>query len=85
MSSRDTATITHVALSVVPSPAAARRRAWLLLAIAVAQGALGYVQYFLGIPELLVGLHVLGATLVWITVLFVPAALRSRGVDALAS
>jgi len=28
---------------------------------------LGYVQYFLGVPELLVGLHILGSTLVWIT------------------
>jgi cytochrome c oxidase assembly protein subunit 15 len=35
--------------------------------IAVAQGAIGYVQYFTGIPELLVAAHLLGATLVWIS------------------
>jgi cytochrome c oxidase assembly protein subunit 15 len=34
--------------------------------IAVAQGAIGYIQYFTGIPEILVAAHLLGATLVWI-------------------
>jgi len=34
--------------------------------IALAQGAIGYVQYFTGIPEILVAAHLLGATLVWI-------------------
>ena len=68
-----------VALSVLPVPAVARRRAWILLAIALAQGALGYTQYFTGLPELLVGLHVLGAVLLWIATLFIPSALRTRG------
>jgi cytochrome c oxidase assembly protein subunit 15 len=30
------------------------------------QGAIGYVQYFTGLPELIVGFHLLGSTLVWI-------------------
>ena len=34
--------------------------------IALAQGAIGYIQYFTGIPEILVAAHLLGATLVWI-------------------
>jgi cytochrome c oxidase assembly protein subunit 15 len=34
--------------------------------ISLSQGVLGYIQYFLGVPELLVGLHILGTTLVWI-------------------
>lgn len=34
--------------------------------IALAQGGIGYVQYFTGVPEILVGVHLLGATLVWI-------------------
>jgi cytochrome c oxidase assembly protein subunit 15 len=34
--------------------------------IVLAQGAIGYVQYFTGIPEILVAAHLLGATLVWI-------------------
>lgn len=69
-----------VALSLVDSPASARRRAWLLLAIALAQGVIGYTQYFTGLPELLVIVHVIGALGVWITCLFIPPALRSRGV-----
>jgi cytochrome c oxidase assembly protein subunit 15 len=35
--------------------------------IALAQGAIGYLQYFTGIPEILVAAHLLGATLVWIS------------------
>ncbi len=47
---------------------AARAAAWLLLAVTLAQGAVGYVQYFTGLPALLVGLHMLGAgLLVWAT------------------
>jgi len=34
--------------------------------ITLAQGVLGYIQYFTGIPEILVGFHLLGAVLVWI-------------------
>ena len=34
--------------------------------IALAQGAIGYIQYFTGIPEILVAAHLLGATFVWI-------------------
>ncbi|WP_402466211.1 COX15/CtaA family protein [Isoptericola aurantiacus] len=46
----------------------ARRGAWVLLAVTLAQGAIGYTQYFTGLPELLVGLHMLGAALlVWAT------------------
>jgi heme a synthase len=69
-----------VVLAVVHAPAAAKRRAWLLLAIAVVQGLLGYTQYFTGLPVVLVIIHVLGSALVWVTVLFIPAALRTRGV-----
>jgi len=37
------------------------------LVVSLAQGAIGYVQYFTGLPELIVGAHLLGATLVWIS------------------
>ena len=43
-----------------------RRWLYIFLFISIAQGALGYIQYFLGVPELLVGLHLLGSVLVWI-------------------
>ena len=41
---------------------------WLrvFIALAFGQGALGYIQYFLGVPEGLVALHLLGSVLVWI-------------------
>jgi len=35
------------------------------LLICLAQGLIGYVQYFTGLPELIVAAHLLGATLVW--------------------
>ena len=34
--------------------------------LALAQGAIGYIQYIKGVPELLVGTHLLGSSLVWI-------------------
>lgn len=42
---------------------AVSRAALLLLAVMVLQGVIGYVQYFNGLPEILVGLHMLGAGL----------------------
>jgi cytochrome c oxidase assembly protein subunit 15 len=35
------------------------------LLICLSQGLIGYVQYFTGLPELIVAAHLLGATLVW--------------------
>ena len=45
-----------------------RAKRWLVIftILAFAQGAIGYIQYFLGVPELLVGFHLLGSVLVWI-------------------
>jgi cytochrome c oxidase assembly protein subunit 15 len=40
-----------------------------LLVVLLAQAALGYWQYFAGVPALLVAFHVLGAALVWLAVL----------------
>jgi cytochrome c oxidase assembly protein subunit 15 len=67
-----------VALTVTHAPWRARRRAYLLLGIALAQGLVGYTQYFTGLPELLVVIHVIGAVLVWIAALLIPPALRTR-------
>ena len=47
------------------APAAARRRGAVLLGVLLAQAAVGYVQYFTGVPVVLVGIHILGAALVW--------------------
>ncbi len=67
------------ALHVTDSPGRARRGALVLLGVELAQGVIGYVQYFLAVPAILVGLHVLGATLVWIAALRVVFLMRSRG------
>jgi len=40
-----------------------------LMAAVVTQAAIGYFQYFTGVPALLVGVHVAGATLIWIMIL----------------
>ena len=49
-----------------------------LLVVLLAQGAIGYVQYFTNVPETLVVVHMLGSCLVWIAVLRVLLALRAR-------
>jgi heme a synthase len=50
------------------APADLWRPLSMLLGLIVAQGALGYLQYFTDVPALLVGFHVAGATLVWMAV-----------------
>jgi cytochrome c oxidase assembly protein subunit 15 len=44
-------------------------RGRLVLGAVVAQGALGYLQYFAGVPEIMVAGHVLGSVIVWVAVL----------------
>lgn len=51
-------------LHATGASAAARRAAKLLLATEIAQGAVGFVQYFTDLPVVLVGLHMLGAALI---------------------
>jgi heme a synthase len=67
------------AVHVTDVPGYARRAALTLLIVELAQGGIGYVQYFLGVPAALVDLHVLGSTLVWICTLRVVFVMRSRG------
>jgi cytochrome c oxidase assembly protein subunit 15 len=66
-------------LRLTGAPRRAQRRAVELLAVELAQGAIGYVQYFTGVPAGLVIAHVLGSALVWIATLRVFFALRDRG------
>lgn len=42
-----------------------KAHAWRIFAITLAQGAIGYIQYFTGVPELLVMAHLLGAVTLW--------------------
>jgi cytochrome c oxidase assembly protein subunit 15 len=58
-----------VALHRDGAPHRVWRRYTTLLAVLVGQAAVGYAQYFSDVPPLLVGIHVAGATALWITVL----------------
>jgi heme A synthase len=60
---------TLIALRAARPPAGAVRRGWVLLGLILSQGIIGYSQYFSGLPAGLVWVHVLGATLIWITAL----------------
>ena len=55
----------------------ARRAVVVLLCVELAQGTIGFVQYFTDLPEVLVGFHMLGAALVSATVTWVLLAVRS--------
>ena len=69
---------TRLALRVTDAPATAQRRVVVLLAVILAQGVIGYTQYFTGVPGGLVALHVAGACAVWVATLRVTYALRTR-------
>lgn len=55
-----------------------RRSAWGLIAVVIAQGVIGYVQHFTGLPVLLVGLHMLGSALLVVTATAVFDSYRAR-------
>jgi cytochrome c oxidase assembly protein subunit 15 len=65
-------------LRAVNAPGGPRHRVRDLLVVLLSQGVIGYVQYFTHLPELLVGLHMLGAALIWIAVVRVLLSLRER-------
>jgi cytochrome c oxidase assembly protein subunit 15 len=52
-------------ISATTPPATKRLLKFFFLA-ALLQGSIGYIQYFLGLPEVIVAAHMLGSTLVWI-------------------
>jgi cytochrome c oxidase assembly protein subunit 15 len=52
-----------------------RRSVLILVAIVLSQGFLGYYQYFAGVPEILVFIHIIGSVLFWIANLRVRADL----------
>jgi cytochrome c oxidase assembly protein subunit 15 len=49
--------------------ATVRRAVAVLFGVELAQGVIGYTQYFLDVPPLLVAVHMLGACLVWLAAL----------------
>lgn len=70
-------TVGVLALAAALHAAPLRKVAAVLLAVELAQGVIGYTQYFLHVPPLLVGLHMFGACLVWLGALGV--LLTARG------
>ncbi|MGH9158262.1 MAG: COX15/CtaA family protein [Acidimicrobiales bacterium] len=60
-------------------PAAAVRRGRVLLVVLLAQATIGYAQYFTGVPVLLVGAHIAGATAVWAAVVRFQLGVADRG------
>ncbi|MFD7430930.1 heme A synthase [Streptomyces sp. NPDC059818] len=68
-------------LKAVDAPVGPLHRVRDLFLILMAQGVIGYVQYFTDTPEILVGLHMFGSCLVWIGVLRVLLSQRERPVD----
>ncbi|MFC8870408.1 heme A synthase [Streptomyces sp. NPDC057148] len=68
-------------LKAVDAPKGPLARTRDLFLVLLAQGVIGYVQYFTDLPEVLVGLHMLGSCLVWIATLRVLLALRERPQD----
>ncbi|SDD66330.1 COX15/CtaA family protein [Glycomyces harbinensis] len=66
------------ALHAVKAPEAAKRTAYVLLVVELLQGVIGYTQYYLDLPVLLVGMHMLGAGVLWVAAMAVPFSLRRR-------
>lgn len=60
------------------APATVRRAAATLLVVQVCQGAIGYVQYFTDLPEILVGLHMFGAAVLVVATVDLVLATRDR-------
>ncbi|WP_308281371.1 COX15/CtaA family protein [Pimelobacter sp. 30-1] len=91
----DPATVSHIhgysvwllVVLTVALALVARRRgderlamfAAVLLVVELAQGLLGYVQYFTDLPEILVGLHMLGAAVIAAGLARVVVTTRPRG------
>ena len=66
------------AARIAPGPRASRTLSTALALTVVGQVAIGFTQYFLGIPTGLVAIHVAGATLLWILALYLRLSLTGR-------
>ena len=70
-----------IALAACNAPAQVLRLAWIVLAICIVQGIIGYTQYFTGLPWALVAVHVLGACLLWIVCVRFYMSRNLRGIN----
>ncbi|WP_433089929.1 COX15/CtaA family protein [Dactylosporangium sp. CA-052675] len=69
-------------LRALGAPLRVTRAAAILVAVELAQGVVGFVQYFTGLPWPVVVLHMLGACLVWTATLNLLARVTSRPAQA---
>ncbi|MGH3487532.1 MAG: COX15/CtaA family protein [Actinopolymorphaceae bacterium] len=69
---------TLLAFRATDAPPRARRAVLSLLAVELAQGLVGFVQYATDLPALLVGLHLLGAALLVATAAWVVVGTQTR-------
>jgi heme a synthase len=72
---------TLVLVNRTRAPHAVMRRLTVLLAVLVAQAGVGYAQYLTGIPALLVGIHVAGATALWSATVWFALGVHDRRID----
>lgn len=70
-----------IALAASNAPTQVMRLAWVIFAICIVQGIIGYTQYFMGLPWVLVAVHVLGACLLWIVCVRFYLSRNLRGVN----
>src|SRR5580765_2865246 len=69
---------TWLAVRLSPDAASASRPWLVVIGVALAQGLIGFVQYFTKLPEALVLAHMLGASLLVVAMTFAILALRAR-------
>lgn len=67
------------------APARVQDRGRIVLAVMAAQGIIGYTQYFTHLPAVLVGIHVVGATVVLSAVLWFHHGLADHRVETVGS
>ncbi|WP_345633382.1 COX15/CtaA family protein [Rugosimonospora acidiphila] len=72
------------ALWAIGAPRQTRRAGVVLVGVELAQGVIGFVQYFTHLPSLLVAVHLIGACAVWLAALRTQSAGRVREPEAAA-
>ena len=73
------AALLALSLRLTGAPQRAARLGWVMFFLVLAQGAIGYSQYFSGLPAGLVWVHVSDSVLIWIVALLLMSATRDRG------
>ncbi|GAA4895418.1 cytochrome c oxidase assembly protein subunit 15 [Stackebrandtia albiflava] len=67
-----------LAAAALRAPRRVRTALWVLTAVEIGQSVIGFVQFFTGLPVILVGAHMLGAALLWLAALHVLLTCRER-------